>query len=152
IEDGLPELVLAGPYPRELVLEVARRIAASPVAIGHLSDWIGDVRGSVPPFITNLQRGIHPLAASLLHAVTPGWRPDPGCRPRLDGAYLDGVAWPGLDLAGGELRGADLRDADLSGANFEKANAGRACFRGANLRGANLRQWVATDADLGRAN
>jgi uncharacterized protein YjbI with pentapeptide repeats/energy-coupling factor transporter ATP-binding protein EcfA2 len=152
IEDGLPELALASPYPRELVLEVARRIAASPAAIGHLSDWIGDVRGSVPPFITNLKRGIHPLAASLLHAATPGWRPEPGCRPRLEGAYLDGAVWPGLNLECGELRGADLRDADLSGADFEKANAGRACFRGANLRDANLRQWVATDADLGRAN
>ena len=35
--------------------------------------------------VTGAIGGVHPLAASLLHAATPGWRPDPDCRPRLGG-------------------------------------------------------------------
>jgi uncharacterized protein YjbI with pentapeptide repeats/energy-coupling factor transporter ATP-binding protein EcfA2 len=141
IEVGRPKRVLADRYPRELVLEVARRIAGSTAATQHLDEWI---KGN--------ERAVHPLAASLLHAVRPAWRPDPDCRPRLEGAYLDGVLWPRLNLAGGALSGAELRGADLRGANLENANARRTCFHGADLQDAALLQWFAIEADLGRAN
>ena len=138
---GRLEPVLTKDYPRELVRGVARQIAFNTAASRHLNGWI---KGN--------QSGIQPLAASLLHAVDPGWRPDPDCRPHLAGADLDGIVWPGQDLARVNLSRAELRDADLSGASLEKANAGRACLRGANLHKANLRHWTATDADLGRAS
>jgi uncharacterized protein YjbI with pentapeptide repeats len=141
IDRGCTTQVLTHRYPRELVLEVARRIAANPGAIRHLNDWIK----------SDLQ-DVHPLVASLLHVATPGWRPDPDCRPRLEGAYLDGITWPGLDLADVDLRGAELRGADLRKADLRTANAWDACFRGANLRDAILSDWTANKADLGGAD
>jgi uncharacterized protein YjbI with pentapeptide repeats len=141
IEGGDAKPVLDEHYPREVVLEVARRIAGNAAAIRHLGEWFKGHPG-----------GVHPLAASLLHATTPGWRPDPDCRPRLEGAYLDGVVWPGQNLAGVYMPCAELRQADLSGANLEKVNARRTNFHGANLRRAILNRWIATEADLGRAN
>jgi uncharacterized protein YjbI with pentapeptide repeats/energy-coupling factor transporter ATP-binding protein EcfA2 len=154
IEEGRPEMVLALPYPRELVLEVARQVVDSPKAIRHLSELFDDTRGNilVLPAIANLEKAVQPLAASVLHAATPGWRPTPGGRPKLEGAYLDEVAWPGQDLAGVNLRGATMRGADLSGANLERADAKQTCLRGAKLQGADLRHVMATQADLGRAN
>ncbi len=141
IERGRATRALSHRYSRELVLEVARRIATSPEAIQHLNDW---TQSDLP--------GVHPLAASLLHAATPGWRPDPDCRPRLEGALLDGVVWPGQNLAGVSLRQATMRAAELSGANLERGDAKQTCLYGADLQRANLRHWMATQADLGRAN
>ncbi len=142
IERGCVTPALTHRFPRELVREVARQIAASETAITHLGRWIGD---DAPD--------IHPLAASLLHAVTPGWRPDPECRPRLlEGAYLDGAIWPGVRLGEVDLRGADLQEADLREADLHRAHAARACLRRANLRGAVVRHWSAEGADLGWAD
>src|SRR5262249_26026591 len=141
IERGRATRALTHRFPRELVREVARQVAASDTAIAHLDRWI---RGNA--------QGAHPLAASLLHAVTPGWRPDPECRPRLAGADLAGAVWPGQDLAGVNLRGANLTGADLRDVNLEKADARRACLRRANLQGAILPHCDAAEADLGRAD
>jgi uncharacterized protein YjbI with pentapeptide repeats/energy-coupling factor transporter ATP-binding protein EcfA2 len=154
IEEGRPRPVMALHFPRELVLEVARQVVDSPKAIRHLSELFDDTRGNilVLPAIANLEKAVQPLAASMLHAATPGWRPAPGCRPKLEGAYLDEVAWPGQDLAGVNLRGATMRGADLSGANLERADAKQTCLRGAKLQGAILQHVMATQADLGRAN
>jgi uncharacterized protein YjbI with pentapeptide repeats/energy-coupling factor transporter ATP-binding protein EcfA2 len=141
IESGSVTQSLVHRYPRELVLEVARQIAGNAMALEHLAGWL-----------KRCPRRVHPLAASLLHAATPGWRPDPDCRPRLEGAYLDGIAWPGQNLAEANLRFAELRHADLSRANLERACVQKACLSGANLQEANLREWIATEADLGGAN
>jgi uncharacterized protein YjbI with pentapeptide repeats len=152
VEDGRPEPVLAHHYPRELVREVARRIADKPVAIEHLDVWIRGPKTLERPLAGHIKRATQALAASLLHTVRPGWRPDPDARPWLEGAYLDGVVWPKWELPGGALSRAEFRHADLSGANLECANARRACFRGANLQKANLRRWSAIEADLGGAD
>jgi uncharacterized protein YjbI with pentapeptide repeats/energy-coupling factor transporter ATP-binding protein EcfA2 len=129
-------------FPRDLVCEAARRIAESTQARRNLQEWIGQ----------DQCRAVHPLAASLLRATVPDWRPSSDCRPRLEGAYLDGVQWSGLNLEGVNLRGAELRDADLSAANLKKAHANRAQFQRANLHGAMLSQWQAEAADLSRAD
>src|SRR5262249_25957173 len=102
IEEGRPQPVTALDCPRELVHEIARLVADNTAAIRHLTGWIK--RNAV----------VQPLAASLLHAASPGWRPDPDCRPRLEGASLDGIVWPGQNLEGINLRGATMRGADLS--------------------------------------
>jgi uncharacterized protein YjbI with pentapeptide repeats len=141
IERGQRSRVRACGFSRDLVREVARRIGGNAAALEHLAAWIKRDMG-----------GAQPLAASLLHAATPGWRPDPGCRPRLEGAYLDGIEWPGQNLAEVNLGEATLRDADLSGANLERANAQRACLHGANLRVAILNNWIAIEADLSRCD
>ena len=62
------------------------------VALHNLKGWMGQgVPAIVRPLAEGVLRGVQPMAASLLHAATPGWRPDPDPRPRLEGAYLDGV-------------------------------------------------------------
>ena len=142
IESDRGRMSLRHRYPRELVSEVVRSIAGTDRAIQHLSDWLGRENCAA----------VHPLAASLLHAARPGWRPDPDHLPRLEGAYLDRVAWSGLKLTGAELHNAELREADLSTANLEKAQAGRAQFQRADLHGATLTRWRAEGADLSRAD
>jgi uncharacterized protein YjbI with pentapeptide repeats/energy-coupling factor transporter ATP-binding protein EcfA2 len=142
LEDGLASMSLARQLPRELIDEAALRIADNTLALHHLNDWL----------IRSYRCQVHPMAASLLHAATPGWRPQPACRPRLCGAYLDHASWSGLDLEGVDLQSADLGWADLSRANLEKANVSQARFHRANLRKAILNSWVALGADLSGAD
>jgi len=111
-------------------------------ALQHLGEWIDQSQHCA----------VHPMIASLLHALMPEWRPEPFCRPRLVGAYLDGVKWSGVKLAGIDLQSADLEAADLLGANLEGADARRACFCRADLRGAYLIGLQAKRADLSAAD
>ena len=137
--------VIEGPaqrLPRKLVQETARRIAGDAQAIQHLNEWLGQKKC----------RAVHPLAASLLHALTPGWRPTLDRLPRLEGAYLDRVAWSGLNLAGINIREAALREADLSATNLEGALAERTHLSGADLHGASLSKLRAEWAYLSRAD
>ena len=83
LEDGRVKMSLARQLPRELIEEAALRIADNTQALQHLSDWL--TRGD--------QYAVHPMAASLLHAATPGWRPESGCGRRLSGAYLNYASW-----------------------------------------------------------
>lgn len=78
-----------------------------------------------------------PMAASLLLALDPAWRP--GAAPRLASAHLAGAKWRGADLRGAALAAADLAGADLDAAVLDRADAAQASFRGASLRGAHLR-------------
>ncbi len=140
-ECGWADLVFAQQLPRELIHEAALRLSGSSQALQHLCDWINQTE----------HRAVHPMVASLLHAVLPEWCPGPLCRPRLNGAYLDRVKWSGVNLAGIDLRSADLESADFFGAHLEGADARRACFRRADLRGACLTGLEAEGADLSGA-
>jgi uncharacterized protein YjbI with pentapeptide repeats/energy-coupling factor transporter ATP-binding protein EcfA2 len=142
IENGQDRLLKSRTHPRDLVREASLRISASPHAREHLHMWT-----SYDTF-----RIIQPLAASLLHAAVPDWRPDPGSRPRLEGAYLDGVQWSGLNLERADLRKAVLRGADLSAANLANVRASLAQLQRANLHGACLTNWRAESADLSHAD
>ena len=104
------ESALSPRFPHDLVQEAALAIAGNTLALQHLSEWLNRSEHSA----------VHPMAASLLHAAVPGWRPGPDCRPRLSGAYLARAAWPGLNLTRVDLESADLKEADLSSANLTK--------------------------------
>ena len=141
-ESGHSESAFAHTFPYDLVQEAAPAIAGSTKALQRLSEWLNRAEDSA----------VHPMAASLLHAASPGWRPGPDCRPRLSGAYLARAAWPGLNLSQVDLESADLKEADLSSVNLEKSRASHARFQRASLYGALLDSWVAVGADLSAAN
>ena len=106
--------------------EAAPAIAGSTEALQHLSEWLNRTEDSA----------VHPMAATLLHAAVPGWRPGPECRPRLSGAYLARAIWPGLNLCRVDLQSANLKEADLSWVNLENSRANHAQFQRATLDGA----------------
>jgi uncharacterized protein YjbI with pentapeptide repeats len=142
VEHGRADSIFGQRFSYDLVQETAMVIAGNTVALQHLSDWLD----------RSEQAHVHPMAASLMHAAAPGWRPGPDSRLRLTGAYLPRAAWPGLNLSRGNLESADFREADLNKANLKKSQATHARFPRANLQGALLDSWVALDADLSGAN
>jgi uncharacterized protein YjbI with pentapeptide repeats/energy-coupling factor transporter ATP-binding protein EcfA2 len=139
---GRVHRVLLQQLSRELIHECALRLSGNPRALQHLREWIGERR----------LRAVHPVVASLLHAVMPDWRPEPVSCLLLEGAYLDGVKWSGVNLELSDIRSADLGEAELCGANLEQADARSACFRRADLRGASLASIRAVRADLSGAD
>lgn len=141
-ECGQVRLVFSAHLPRQLIQEAALLLSGNTLALQNLVEWIDQSRF----------RAIHPMVASLLHAVMPVWRPEPSSRPRLAGAYLDGANWPGVNLEGVDLRSADLETADLCGANLDGADARHACFCRADLRGAYLNSLRAEMANLSGAD
>jgi uncharacterized protein YjbI with pentapeptide repeats/energy-coupling factor transporter ATP-binding protein EcfA2 len=150
---GHGKLALTHRLPRALIQEAARQITGNARALQHLNEWVGQgPRGTDRPLTKGVLRSVQPMAVSLLHAATPGWRPNLGCVPRLEGAYLEGVAWPGLILAGVNLCDAELRHADLNGANLEKAHVKRTRLHRADLQAATLCHGIAIGADLSHAN
>lgn len=109
-----------------------------------------------------------PMAASLLYALDPSWRPRAQKGLNLERAYLSRVSWGGLqleasrlsmaDLSAADLRGADLRKAILSSANLSHANLAnakmtettghKASFRQGSLRGIQAYRARWEEADL----
>ncbi len=141
-ERGSVDLKFTHPFPLDLLLEAARRIAGDARALRHLDEWLSQPR----------HEAIHPMAASLLVAARPDWKPGPDCRPRLNGAYLAGAAWSDTDLARADLESANLEDADLVQANLAHALVRRALLARAYLRNASLDFWDAYLADLNEAD
>jgi uncharacterized protein YjbI with pentapeptide repeats/energy-coupling factor transporter ATP-binding protein EcfA2 len=142
IECGSAESIFSHRFSYDLVQEAAMTIARNTVALQHLSEWLS----------RHEQAHVHPMAASLIHAAAPGWRPGPDCQPQLSGAYLARAVWPGLNLSRANLESTDFKEADLSGVNLKKSQATRARFPRANLQEAVLDSWVAIGADLSGAN
>jgi uncharacterized protein YjbI with pentapeptide repeats len=138
--DGVGWLALAGKLPHDLVIETARLAAHWPTVADRLRALVGSNK-----------RPAHAMAASLLIAIHPEWRPGDSPVPTLSGAYVAGAHWAGVDLHGGTLSGADLERADLSNANLTGASASVTTFRGASLRGAKLDKLCATGGDLAGA-
>jgi uncharacterized protein YjbI with pentapeptide repeats len=142
VAGGHPNMDLSHPLPHDLIKESARQIVGNTLALEHLKAWIN----------RRDRNAVHPLAASLLHIVTPGWRPGPNCRPRLKGAYLARATWSGIDLAGVDLESVDLSEADLNSANLERSQASEAQLHRTNLQESMLDSCVAIHADLSKAN
>jgi uncharacterized protein YjbI with pentapeptide repeats/energy-coupling factor transporter ATP-binding protein EcfA2 len=92
------------------------------------------------------------MAASLLLAAVPDWRPEPDQVPVLAGAHLGHALWAGVRLPEVNLCRADLRQADLSGADLDGADASRARLTRARLTGASLKGLKAMTADLSGAD
>jgi uncharacterized protein YjbI with pentapeptide repeats len=132
-------VVLRATLPRDLVRETAGRIA-------HDSDVVHRLRF----LITNAVRPLHPMAASLLHSLGTGWKPEQPI-PYLARAYLDHAAWPEIELAGADLQGADLDGANLRGSRLDSANLEGATLRDAKLCGSSVTAASFDKADLNGA-
>ena len=142
IKSGRPTKGLSHHLPHDLIKEAARLIAGNTLALEHLHTWINRAD----------RTAVHPLAASLLHMITPGWRPGSDCQPRLTGAYLSGAGWSGINLAAVDLESVDLNGANLNSANLERSRTSHGRFRRADLQRAVLDSWVAIGADFSDAN
>jgi uncharacterized protein YjbI with pentapeptide repeats len=130
---------LAHRLPAALVESVGRGVRGDRRAMERLSELLRGPDWS------------HPMAASLMLAADPGWRPS-APTPRLTGALLAGAAWDGLDLSGARLDEADLTGARLRGANLTNANLGSAQLSGADLSGATLEGAAVAGAGLRSAD
>ena len=131
---------LASTLHRDLVLETAARIADDPAAVDRLRSLIDDGDGR-----------LHPMVASLLHALRVGWKPA-WPSPRLADAYLDNASWPDINLAGADMRGADLGGANVSGSRLDRANLAGADLVDTNLCGSSMEEAIFDKADLSRAS
>ena len=127
---------LAMTLPRDLVGETAMRIGGRPETIDRLRQ-----------LVSGPDKQAHPMAASLLHALRVGWKPDRP-PPYLRGAYLEEASWAGVDLTGAILREADLSHADLSSARLDRANLWNTQLMSADLHAASLCSTQIERADL----
>ncbi len=140
IKSGAENEALADIRPRELVLEAAVRIADDPEVVQRLRS-----------LITGCDRRLHPMVASLLHALRIGWKAGLPS-PHLAGAYLDEASWANIDLTGADMRDADLAGANLSGSRLDRANLAGANLAGSNLCDCNMVEAILETGDLRRAS
>jgi uncharacterized protein YjbI with pentapeptide repeats len=93
-----------------------------------------------------------PMAASVLFAADPNWRPQKGRRLILSHSNFAGARWAGVDLRETLLMFANFAGADLSGADLSQATAAIGNFTGANLHHAKLRAASLNNANLWAAD
>jgi uncharacterized protein YjbI with pentapeptide repeats len=130
---------LAYALPRELVLATAATIANDSQAVERL-------RSLINPH----DHSLHPMAASLLHVLRIGWKPD-APQPCLAGAFLDDASWPEIDLTRADGKGVDLSRANLARSRLDRANLEDANLGGANLRGSSMKGATFDKANLYQA-
>jgi uncharacterized protein YjbI with pentapeptide repeats len=128
---------------RMLLPQIARAVRPRADAMQHLERLIQDEPRDFRV----------PMAASILLAVNPDWRPACARGMYLRGASLRLARWAGINLTGAALMGADFTDANLSGAMLTGAAAAgvrmpRANLRGTRLDHCKLREAIFTGADL----
>lgn len=87
------------------------------------------------------------MAASLLHAADPGWKPSDDLQWFKE-AYLVKAKWSRIKIENACFVEADLTGADLAASQLNNATFRSACLRGANLQGASLRTVEARNADM----
>jgi uncharacterized protein YjbI with pentapeptide repeats len=81
----------------------------------------------------------HAMAASILLAADPQWRPESPRRPwRFSGGSFCRANWSEVNLFHADLDHSDFTDANLIGANMEGAHAFYAIFSHAKLAGATM--------------
>ena len=132
--------VLCVTLPRDLVREVASRIADDAETVDRLRSLFDEG-----------DRSIQPMLASLLHALDIDWKPGP-LPLQLEGAYLNGAFWPEIDLTGAPMQGADLSNANLSSSRLGSAILEGASLSGAYLCGSSIERASFARADLSRAS
>jgi len=93
-----------------------------------------------------------PMAASVLLAFDPNWRPPLDQRLNLRGAVLRSARWSGIKLEKMGLSGANLAGAELYGANLIRADLMQTNLSRANLSGAKLDSANFQSACLASAN
>lgn len=148
--EWIADALAAGDWPVQLsfcvrgkrLRHVVRSVRERPAAVANLDRWVCET-SSAPEV---------PIAASILLAADPSWRPAASGRLNLRGACLANAKWGGLDLPGAALPGADFSGANLSGCVMANVAAGGTKFDGADLRGATLRDGKFKQATFAGAN
>ncbi|HJQ80457.1 MAG TPA: pentapeptide repeat-containing protein [Lacipirellulaceae bacterium] len=134
---------LERPLPRNPVEEVGRRCRANAMAMDTLRALLSARR----------KKSAEPMAASILHAADPSWRPERrGRQWNLVGATFCGANWAEVNLAGAEIGACDLANANLESAVFDNAFAIGIRFTGARLIAASLIHVNASGASFAGAN
>jgi uncharacterized protein YjbI with pentapeptide repeats len=129
--------VLIKPLPRDLI----RRT-------GTLAGNWSEARDCLLSLLKSGKPQCHPMAASLLLAADPMWRPERLKLKRLARAILSAAHWPGVDLYKSDLQCARFMRADLTSARLDSAKLNGTRFRSAVLRSASLRDAWANNADF----
>ena len=124
-------------FPEELLRATAPLICGDEAVVRQLKQ-----------ILASRKRARHPMAASLLHAAQPSWRPADGRAPLLSGAYLAGVRWPGIRFGRLDITAADMTNSDLSEAQLNNVSARLAQLSGIRLHGARLSGLSASKATL----
>jgi uncharacterized protein YjbI with pentapeptide repeats len=132
---------LEGMWPVELVAETALGL--------RQRNGMAEILESV---LEASELRLHPVAASLLLAIEPAWKPSPRYVPNLCSAQLQKAQWPHVDLFGARLVGTDLRGANLRGARLQKARASNVRMAKADLREAMLEAMDAEGGNFANAN
>jgi uncharacterized protein YjbI with pentapeptide repeats len=134
---------LERPFPRNLVEEVGRRCWTNGKAMDTLRALLSARR----------KKSAEPMAASILYAADPSWRPEKRARQwNLVAGTFQRANWTEIDLTGAEIGGCDLTDADLESAVFDNAFAIGIRFAGARLIAASLIHVNASGASFAGAN
>src|SRR6267142_529412 len=94
---------------------------------------------------------LHPVAASLLLALEPMWRPAPRYVPNLASVRLKKAQWVHVDLFGAVLNNCDLRMADLRSARLRNAKARNIKLASADLQDALMQGIDAEGGDFSQA-
>lgn len=95
----------------------------------------------------------HAMAASILLAADPAWRPEFQRNYKdFSGAHFAEAQWNGICLAGLSLQLADLSGAQLMGASLDQSIIVEADFIAANLVNASLEKTLANGAVFDGAN
>ena len=139
VNHGAEYDALTIPLPRDLVVEAASRIAEDSETVFRLR-----------ALITHSDRRIHPMVASITHALQIGWTPELPI-PRLAGAYLARASWDQINLRGADLQGADLASANLFRSRLDQADLENARLSGAQMALCSLKGADLDGADLSRA-
>ncbi|HEV8379888.1 MAG TPA: pentapeptide repeat-containing protein [Tepidisphaeraceae bacterium] len=131
---------LDGMWPAELVVEAALQLKQR--------NGTAEILESV---LESNELRLHPVAASLLLALEPSWRPAPRYVPNLASAQLRKARWQHVDLFRARLGGCDLRSADLREARLQRAKAVKVKLGRGDLRGAIMRSIDAESGDFAAA-
>jgi len=132
---------LMHPLPPLLVRETAVIVRQSSAVSQKLMD-----------LLRSADRRTDAMAASILLAADPTWRPWVGRPLRFSEAQLQNASWAKLDLQDCDLSETDLSSADLNGANLNRVEAGRANFCRASLQNASLDAFHAPSANFAGAD
>ena len=134
---------LERPLPHPLIGAIGKRACANSKAVGALRDLLSARR----------TKSAEPMAASILYATDPSWRPELRRKQwNLINATFRGAKWAEVNLTGAELSGCDLSNANLESAVFDNAFAMGARFAMARLIGASLIHVNASGASFHSAN
>jgi uncharacterized protein YjbI with pentapeptide repeats len=131
---------LHGALDRPITREIVAAVRLRPAASQHLER-----------LVNGPDQRSHSMAATILLATDPFWRPTQGREMDLENAVLSSAHWAGLDLSGSALFLADLIGANLSEANLSDVNASGAMFTRANLSSAMLHRFRAPNGNFNGA-